>query len=50
MRQLYHKDENAPVLIVTHPTKKALLISAIEEVSKLEICKNRPVYIKIVDL
>ena len=50
MRQMYHKDENAPVLIVTHPTKKALLLSAIEEISKLEICKNRPVYIKIVDL
>ncbi len=50
MRQLQHQDETAPVLIVTHPTKKTLLKSAIEEISKLEICKSEPVYIRIEDL
>ena len=50
MRQLHHQDENAPVLIVTHPTKKKYLKSAIEEIKLLDICKNEPVYIKIEDL
>ena len=50
MRQLHHQDENAPVLIVTHPTKKNSLKSAIEEIKLLDICKNEPVYIKIEDL
>ena len=50
MRQLQHQDENAPVLIVTHPINKNLLKSTLEEISKLEICKSEPVYIKIEDL
>ena len=50
MRQLHHQDENAPVLIVTHPTQKNSLKSAIEEISTLEICKSEPVYIRIEDL
>ena len=50
MRQLHHQDETAPVLIVTHPTQKTSLKSAIEEISTLEICKSEPVYIRIEDL
>ena len=50
MRQLHHEGENAPVLIVTHPTKKKFLKSAIVELKQLDICKNEPVYIKIEDL
>ena len=49
MNQLYHKGENAPILIVTHPTTKNLLIPAINEISKLEICIDEPVIIKIED-
>ena len=41
---------NAPVLIVTHPSSKISLNSAIEEISKLEICINEPVVLKIEDL
>ncbi len=50
MRQLRHQGENAPVLIVTHPTAKISLTSAIKEISKIEICKSDPVYIRIEDL
>ena len=47
MNQLHHIGETAPILIVTHPTTKNLLKPAIEEISKLEICINEPVIIKI---
>ena len=50
MSQLHHQGENAPVLIVTHPTKKDSLKSAMKEISKIEICKSDPVYIRIEDL
>ena len=49
MNQLYHSGESAPILIVTHPTTKKYLTSAINEISKLEICKIEPVIIKIED-
>ena len=49
MNQLYHSGESAPILIVTHPTTKKNLTSAINEISKLEICKIEPVIIKIED-
>ena len=47
MNQLHHIGETAPILIVTHPTAKSLLFPAIDEISKLEICINEPVIIKI---
>ena len=50
MNQLYHSGKNAPVLIVTHPCSKNSLNSAIEEISKLEICINEPVVLKIEEL
>ena len=50
MNQLYHSGKNAPVLIVTHPCSKNYLNSAIEEISKLEICINEPVVLKIEEL
>ncbi len=49
MNQLQHSGETAPILIVTHPTTKKLLNPAIDEISKLEICINEPVIIKIED-
>ena len=50
MRQLRHEDENAPVLIVTHPTTKTLLKASIDEITKLNICKTDPMYIKIEEI
>ena len=50
MNQLYHSGKNAPVLIVTHPSSKNSLNSAIQEISKLEICINEPVVLKIEEL
>ncbi len=49
MNQLHHSGENAPILIVTHPTTKNLLNPAINEISNLDICINEPVIIKIED-
>ena len=47
MNQLHHSGKTAPILIVTHPTTKNLLNSAIEEIRKLEICITEPVIIRI---
>ena len=47
MNQLHHSGKTAPILIVTHPTTKKLLNSAIEEIRILEICITEPVIIRI---
>jgi homoserine dehydrogenase len=50
MRQNEHAAEEAPVLIVTHRTRRAMLDAALAEIAALDVCRAAPVAIRIVDV
>lgn len=50
MRQYEHATEEAPVLIVTHRTRRAALDAALAEIAGLDVCRAAPVAIRIEDV
>nr|MBA3325416.1 ACT domain-containing protein [Paracoccaceae bacterium] len=47
MRQYEHATEEAPVLIVTHRTRRAALDVALAEIAGLDVCRAAPVALRI---
>ncbi len=47
MRQYEHATEEAPVLIVTHRTRRAPLDQALAVISRLDVCRAEPVALRI---
>jgi homoserine dehydrogenase len=51
---LQHEEHNAnnivPAVVITHPTKQKKIASAIKDLGKLDIVKEKPVCISIVDI
>jgi homoserine dehydrogenase len=47
MRQYEHADEEAPVLIVTHRTRRAALDAALGTIAALPVCRATPVALRI---
>jgi homoserine dehydrogenase len=47
MRQYEHADEEAPVLIVTHRTRRAALDVALQAIAGLPVCRATPVALRI---
>jgi homoserine dehydrogenase len=47
MRQYEHVAEEAPVLIVTHRTSRAALDHALSTIAGLDVCRSRPVALRI---
>lgn len=50
MRQVEHDGAEAPVLIVTHATRREALDSALAEIEALDVCRAAPVAIRIEDV
>jgi homoserine dehydrogenase len=50
MRQYEHAAEEAPVLIVTHRTRRAALDAALAEIASLDVCRAEPVALRIEDV
>ncbi|MEQ8877200.1 MAG: homoserine dehydrogenase [Phycisphaerales bacterium] len=47
MRQTKHKDNSAPVLIVTHRTTRSALDEALDAMSRLDVMAHQPVALRI---
>ncbi|MBP7243381.1 homoserine dehydrogenase [Amaricoccus sp.] len=47
MRQYEHAAEEAPVIIVTHRTRRAALDAALERIAALDVCRAAPVALRI---
>jgi homoserine dehydrogenase len=50
MRQVEHAGPEAPVLIVTHRTRRAALDRALAAIAALDVCRDTPVAIRIEDV
>ncbi len=50
MRQYEHATEEAPVLIVTHKTRRAALDAALARIAALDVCRAAPVALRIEEL
>ncbi len=49
MRQFSHNDKSAPVMIVTHPTKRDAVEAAFDAIAKLNVTTQTPLMLSIVD-
>jgi len=49
MRQFSHNDVSAPVMIVTHPTKRCNVETAFQEITQLDVTTETPLMLSIVD-
>ena len=49
MRQFSHNDVSAPVMIVTHPTKRSHVETAFQEIAQLNVTTETPLMLSIVD-
>ena len=49
MRQFSHNDVSAPVMIVTHPTKRCNVETAFQEIAQLDVTTEIPLMLSIVD-
>ena len=49
MRQFSHDDKSAPVMIVTHPTERAVVETAFEAIENLNVTTQTPLMLSIVD-
>jgi homoserine dehydrogenase len=50
MRQVAHEGDVAPVLIVTHRTRRGALDAALDSIGGLAACRDAPVAIRIEDV
>jgi homoserine dehydrogenase len=49
MRQFSHNEKSAPVMIVTHPTKRDAVEAAFQAIAKLDVTTETPLMLSIVD-
>ena len=49
MRQFSHADKSAPVMIVTHPTKRHIVETAFKAIAHLNVTTETPLMLSIVD-
>ena len=49
MRQFSHNDMSAPVMIVTHPTKRAAVEAAFQAFAEMDVTTETPLMLSIVD-